>query len=118
MNKIGWGQLALVLVTSRVFSEATTISETNIQYGMQRYSVVILSFLLTAAAYIPLYILSKRFPEKGVIGAIGEKSPVTAKILGILLEQRQRQTQKQILKLILSQQLNFLSIFADRIVSG
>lgn len=85
MNKIGWGQLALVLVTSRVFSEATTISETNIQYGMQRYSVVILSFLLTAAAYIPLYILSKRFPEKGVIGAIGEKSPVTAKILGILL---------------------------------
>ena len=60
MNKIGWGQLGIVLALSRIFAEAANFPSDDINYGMQRFTVIILSYVLLGLAIVPLYILTKR----------------------------------------------------------
>ena len=61
-------EFAAALALTRVFSEATSLPGEYVTYGMQRFTVVIVSFLLTAAAYIPLYFLTRNIPS-GVLSS-------------------------------------------------
>lgn len=83
MRKTGWGQLALALFSARIFSEATALPDTDIIYGMQRYSVIILSFVLTAVLYIPLYIISRK-NDGSFIDIAVSKNKAVAVIFGIV----------------------------------
>lgn len=85
MNKIGWVQFSFVLVISRIFSEATTIPSSNIVYGMQRYSVILLSFILAFLVYIPLFLIAKNNEGKCFLELTAEKSKATAIAFGIVL---------------------------------
>lgn len=60
MSKIGWGQLGIVLALSRIFSEAANFPSHDINYGMQRFTVIIASYLLLAAALIPVFVTVKQ----------------------------------------------------------
>lgn len=84
MRKTGWGQLALALVSARIFSEATALPDTDIIYGMQRYTVILLSFVLTAIAYIPLYLISRKYENESFIDIAVRKNRVVAAIFGIV----------------------------------
>ncbi len=61
-EKIGWGQLGIVLTLSRIFSEAANFPSDDINYGMQRFTVILLSYLLLGAALIPAFIMAKKYP--------------------------------------------------------
>ena len=84
MNKIGWVQFSVILVISRIFSEATTIPSSNIVYGMQRYSVILLSFILAFIAYIPLFITAKNNSGKCFLELTAERNRPTAIAFGIV----------------------------------
>ncbi|MBQ9383609.1 MAG: GerAB/ArcD/ProY family transporter [Ruminiclostridium sp.] len=60
---VGALEFAAALALTRVFSEATSLPGEYVTYGMQRFTVVIVSFLLTAAVYIPLYFLTCNIPS-------------------------------------------------------
>lgn len=81
MNKIGWGQLGIVLALSRIFAEAANFPRDDINYGMQRFTVILLSFLLLAAVMAPVYVLLRKMPEENVFSAAAMKSPGAAKAL-------------------------------------
>lgn len=57
---IGTGSLAAVLALSRIFSEAALLPGEYIEYGMQRFTAVVLSFVLAAAVWLPLYLVLRR----------------------------------------------------------
>lgn len=84
MNKIGWGQLGIVLALSRVFAEAANFPRDDINYGMQRFTVILLSFLLLAAVLIPVYVLLRKMPGENVFSAAAIKSPIAARILAVV----------------------------------
>lgn len=84
MDKIGWGQLGIVLALSRIFAEAANFPRDDINYGMQRFTVILLSFLLLAAVLAPVYVLLKKMPGENVFSAAAKKSPLTAKILAVV----------------------------------
>lgn len=65
MNKIGWGQLGIVLAISRIFAEAANFPSDDINYGMQRFTVIILSYLLLGIILIPIFIAAKRNERDG-----------------------------------------------------
>ena len=67
MNKIGWGQLGLVLALSRIFSEAANFPSDDINYGMQRFTVLTLSYLLLCVALIPAFVWQKRNGDVNVL---------------------------------------------------
>ncbi len=71
MNKIGWGQLGIVLALSRIFAEAANFPSDDINYGMQRFTVILLSYVLLGIVLIPVYYLTKR-----------ELSPLSCSISG------------------------------------
>ncbi len=58
MNKIGWGQLGIVLALSRIFAEAANFPSDDINYGMQRFTVIVLSYVLLVMALVPVYAIS------------------------------------------------------------
>jgi len=60
MNKIGWGQLGIVLALSRIFTEAANFPSDDINYGMQRFTVIILSYVLLVIALTPVFLLTSR----------------------------------------------------------
>ncbi len=67
-NKIGWGQVGIVLVLSRIFSEAANFPSDDINYGMQRFTVVFLSYILLAVLLIPVFLWTRKNPERSVFG--------------------------------------------------
>lgn len=69
-DKIGWGQLGIVLALSRIFSEAANFPSDDINYGMQRFTVIVLSYLLLIAVLIPVFIIAKR---KGSVFSLNDK---------------------------------------------
>ena len=60
MNRIGWGQLGIVLALSRIFAEAANFPSDDINYGMQRFTVIILSYILLIIALVPVFLLTNR----------------------------------------------------------
>ncbi len=67
-NKTGWGQVGIVLVLSRIFSEAANFPSDDINYGMQRFTVIFLSYILLLAALIPIFLWVKKNPERNIFG--------------------------------------------------
>lgn len=67
-EKIGWGQVGLVLVLSRIFSEAANFPSDDINYGMQRFTVILLSYILLIITLIPLFIWSKKYGGISIYG--------------------------------------------------
>ncbi len=84
MNQIGWGQLGIVLALSRIFAEAANFPRDDITYGMQRFTVVILSYLLLAAVLIPVYVLLYKLPGENIFSAAARKSAAAARVLAVI----------------------------------
>lgn len=84
MNKIGWGQLGIVLALSRIFAEAANFPKDDIKYGMQRFTVIFLSLLLLGAVLTPVYVLLRKMPGENVFSAAAKKSPLAARILAVI----------------------------------
>lgn len=59
----GYRELTAALVLSRVFVETAPMPDVYHVYGMQRFTVIAVSFLLTAAVYIPLWLAMRRTDE-------------------------------------------------------
>ncbi len=68
MNKTGWGQLGIVLALSRIFSEAANFPSDDINYGMQRFIVIIVSYILLAAVLVPIFLWVKKYGEVSIYG--------------------------------------------------
>lgn len=64
MDKIGWGQLGIVLIISRIFAEAANFPSDDINYGMQRFTVIILSYLLLAIILTPIFLIARKEGDK------------------------------------------------------
>lgn len=76
MDKISWGQLGIVLTISRIFSEAANFPSHDIHYGMQRFTVVIVSYLLLAVALLPIFVAVKQGRKNIFSGAIGKSAAI------------------------------------------
>ena len=81
-DKIGWGQLGIVLALSRIFSEAANFPSDDINYGMQRFTVILLSYLLLIAVLIPVFMLVKR---EGAVFSLDDKWAAGVVILYLIL---------------------------------
>lgn len=84
MDKIGWGQLGIVLALSRIFAEAANFPQDDITYGMQRFTVIILSFVLLAAALIPVMLLLKKYPGENLFSVCAKSSRTASRILAVI----------------------------------
>ena len=74
-----------MLILSRVFAEATSLPGESISYGMQRFTVTVLSFLLTAAAYLPLAAAVSRSGGSSPVVVIADRSKLLSGFLGVLI---------------------------------
>lgn len=81
MNKIGWGQLGIALSLSRIFAEAANFPHDDITYGMQRFTVITLSFVLLAAVLIPIMVLVRKCPNENIF----VQSPVSQTLAVIFI---------------------------------
>ena len=59
-GKTGSRELAAALAVSRIFAEAASLPNEYHTYGMQRFTVILLSFVLTVVLFLPLYFVMKR----------------------------------------------------------
>lgn len=84
-DRISTGSMAVLLALLRVFTEATALPGTNVGYGMQRFTVIVLSFLLTAAVYLPLTAVLKRTGGEPPLSVISAKSKLLSGFTGVML---------------------------------
>ncbi|MBP3855739.1 MAG: GerAB/ArcD/ProY family transporter [Ruminiclostridium sp.] len=84
-NKISAGSFAAVLALSRVFTEVSSLPWEHTEYGMQRFTAVILSFLLTGAVYIPAAAAIKHCGGESPITVIAGRSKLLSGFTGVLL---------------------------------
>lgn len=84
MSKIGWGQLGIILALSRIFSEAANFPHDDITYGMQRFTVIVLSFVLLAAVLVPIMVLLKKCPSDNIFSACSRYSPAAARVMAVV----------------------------------
>lgn len=82
-SKIGWGQLCVLLLLSRMFSGALTFPYKNINYEMQRFPVLICGWALTALVFMPLFFLAER-NGGNIFTVLKDKSNALAVIVGIM----------------------------------
>ncbi len=82
-GKTGYRELAAALALSRVFAETAPMPGEDYAYGMQRFTVIIVSFLLTAAVYIPLWIAMRR-ADGGLYDRLAGGNKVLAGFAGAL----------------------------------
>lgn len=59
-GKTGYRELAAALALSRVFAETAPLPDSRSVYGMQRFTVIAVSFLLALIVWLPLYFIMKR----------------------------------------------------------
>ncbi len=85
IKKISYIQLAVLLVASRLFSEAMNFPLTTVQYGMQRFTVILTAYAILFVQYIPLICLSAKYPGKSALGIITERNKALGWIYTILL---------------------------------
>lgn len=83
-RKINAGGLAALLIISRIFTEVTCLPGDAVSYGMQRFSAITASFLLTAVMYIPLFIIAGHDGE-GFLDIIARRSRPAAIIAAVPL---------------------------------
>lgn len=85
MNKISFSQLACLLFVSRIFAEAHTHFTQQNVYGMQRFTALLLSFVLLLAVSVPLLVFLHFGGEKSAVAAIREKSRILGVLVGALI---------------------------------
>ncbi len=84
-SEIGYGGLAAAMVLSRIFTEATWLPRECTEYGMQRFTVTITSFLLIAVIMIPLFIAAGKTAGGDLISAISQRSKALGAFIGVIL---------------------------------
>ena len=85
IKKISYIQLAVLFAASRLFSEAMNFPLTTVQYGMQRFTVILTAYAILFVQYIPLICLSAKYPGKSAVGIIIDKNKVLGWVYAILL---------------------------------
>lgn len=85
MNKIGYFQLAVLLVLSRIFSEAMNFPLESASYGMQRFTVILTAKLILVILYIPILIFISRHPGENMIEYVCRRNKTFGWVAGILL---------------------------------
>lgn len=85
IKKISYLQLAVLFAASRLFSEAMNFPLTTVQYGMQRFTVILTAYAILFVQYIPLICLSAKYPGKSAVGIIIDKNKVLGWVYAILL---------------------------------
>ena len=83
-NKIGVGGAAVLLALSRIFTEASPLPGENIEYGMQRFTAVVLSFVAAAVTYLPLLLVLGRTGGSSPLGAVASKSKLLSGFIGVI----------------------------------
>ena len=82
-GETGYKELAAALIISRVFAETAPMPDVKPDYGMQRFTVIILSLLLTAAVYLPLW-LALRKTEGGLFERLAAGNKAVSGFAGAL----------------------------------
>ncbi|MCR4780213.1 MAG: GerAB/ArcD/ProY family transporter [Ruminiclostridium sp.] len=82
-NKTGGAELAAALAVSRVFAEAASLPDEYHTYGMQRFTVIVLSFALTAALCVPVY-LAVKSSGGGIFAGGDRRGGILRSFLGAL----------------------------------
>ena len=82
-GETGYRETAAALAVSRIFAEAAPLPDGYPVYGMQRFTVTVLSFLMTAAVYLPLYLVIRR-TDGGIFEGISRRSRALSGFLGAL----------------------------------
>lgn len=85
MNKISFSQLACLLFISRIFAEVHTHFTQQSVYGMQRFTALLLSFVLVMIVSIPLLIFLHYSGGVSALEAIRAKSRILAAAVGVLI---------------------------------
>ena len=84
MNKISSGQLAALLVLSRMFAEATRFPLSPSDYNMQRFTAVFAAKIILVLMYIPIILFARKNPGESVISAAVRKNKTLAWTVGVL----------------------------------
>ena len=84
-KKISYIQLAVLLTASRLFSEAMNFPLSTVQYGMQRFTVILTAYVILFIEYIPLILLSVKYPGKSALGILAERSKALGWLYTIIL---------------------------------
>lgn len=74
IKKISYGQLAVLLVVSRLFSESVNFPLDNTEYGMQRFTVIVAAYIILFLQYIPMLILTKKYSGESATGILTERN--------------------------------------------
>lgn len=85
IKKISHLQLAVLLITSRLFSEAVNFPLVNTEYGMQRFAVILTAYSILFLQYIPLMYLTKKYSGESASGIISDRSRVLGWIYAVLI---------------------------------
>ncbi len=80
---MGYRELAAALAVSRIFAETAPMPDAYRTYGMQRFTVIAVSFLLTAAVYLPLW-LAMRKTEGGLFERLADGNKAVSGFAGAL----------------------------------
>ncbi len=83
-GRTGYGGLAAALALSRIFAEAACLPGGSAGYGMQRFTVTVLSFLVLGAAYIPLLISLRRSGGSSPVAVIAGRSKLLSGFVGVI----------------------------------
>ena len=83
-RKTSAGGLAALLILSRIFTGAAGLPGDTAGYGMQRFTVTALSFLLAAVMYIPAILISRRCGED-FLSIIARRSRLLAIVTAVPL---------------------------------
>lgn len=83
IKKISYGQLAVILVASRLFSESVNFPLNHTQYSMQRFFVIITAYVILFLQYIPMLILTKKYPGESATGILTERNKLLGWIAAI-----------------------------------
>lgn len=84
-NKTGAGTFAVVLALTRIFAEAASLSDESAGYGMQHFTVTVVSFVLALAAFIPLLAVHRATDGNSPLAVIAGRSKLLSGFFGILL---------------------------------
>lgn len=82
---ISYKQLAVLLVLSRFFSDGADLRAAEAGYSMQRFTVIVVSYLILFLLYLPLIIFAAKRPSESVISLITEKSRVLGWVCGLFI---------------------------------
>lgn len=81
-KKISFYQTGAMLAASRLFCEAMNFP---FEYGMQRFSVILISYIIVFILYIPLMIIGKKYSGESAFGLIRERSGALGVIFGLFI---------------------------------